>query len=170
MSQHTVNMKGTPLPLEGELPKIGEQAPEFTAAANDLSPFALSSLKGKTVILSAVPSLDTPVCDLETRRFNKEAAALGADVAVVTVSMDLPFAQKRWCGAAGIDRVVTVSDYNQADFGKKYGVLISPLHLLARAIFVVDPKGVLRYTQVVPEVTTEPDYSAVLQAVKEAKK
>jgi len=169
MSHHTVNMKGTPLPLEGELPKIGEKAPEFTAAANDLSPFALSSLKGKTVILSAVPSLDTAVCDLETRRFNKEAAALGPDVAIVTVSMDLPFAQKRWCGAAGIDRVVTVSDYNHADFGKKYGVLIAPLRLLARAIFVLDPKGILRYTQVVPEVTNEPDYNAVLAAVKSTK-
>jgi len=166
MSHHTVTIKGKPFPLEGELPKIGEKAPEFTATANDMSPFPLSSLKGKTVILSAVHSLDTGVCDVETRRFNKEAAALGPDVSVVTVSMDLPFAQKRWCGAAGIDRVVTVSDYNQADFGKKYGVLIAPLRLLARAIFVVDSKGILRYAQLVPEVGQEPDYNAVLAAVK----
>lgn len=169
MSHHTVNMKGNPLPLEGALPEVGKPAPDFTAAANNLSPFTLASLKGKTVVLSAVPSLDTPVCDTETRRFNKEAAGLGEDVAVVTVSMDLPFAQARWCGAAGIDRVTTVSDYNQADFGKKYGVLIGPLRLLARAVFVVDKGGVLRYTQLVPEVTSEPDYAAVLEAVKAAK-
>lgn len=169
MSHHTVTMKGNPMPLEGTLPEIGKPAPDFTATANNLSPFTLASLKGKTVILSAVPSLDTPVCDTETRRFNKEAAGLGEDVAVVTVSMDLPFAQARWCGAAGIDRVTTVSDYNQADFGRKYGVLIGPLRLLARAVFVVDKGGVLRYTQLVPEVTAEPDYDAVLAAVKAAK-
>jgi thiol peroxidase len=166
MSHHTVAMKGNPMPLEGNLPEIGKPAPDFTAAANNLSPFTLSSLKGKTVVLSAVPSLDTPVCDIETRRFNKEAAALGGEVAIVTISMDLPFAQARWCGAAGIDRVTTVSDYNQAEFGKKYGVLIGPLRLLARAVFVVDAKGILRYVQLVPEVGQEPDYAAVLQAVK----
>lgn len=169
MSHHTVNMKGNPLPLEGTIPETGKPAPDFTAAANNLSPFTLSSLKGKTVILSAVPSLDTPVCDTETRRFNQEAAGLGDDVAVITVSMDLPFAQARWCGAAGIDRVTTVSDYNQADFGRKYGVLIAPLRLLARAVFVVDKEGILRYVQLVPEATTEPDYDAVLKAVKEVK-
>ena len=168
MSHHTVTMKGNPFKLEGTLPEIGKPAPDFTAAANNLTPFTLSSLKGKTVILSAVPSLDTPVCDIETRRFNKEAAGLGDDVVVVTVSMDLPFAQARWCGAAGIDRVTTVSDYNQAEFGKKYGVLIAPLRLLARAVFVVDAKGILRYVQLVPEVGQEPDYAAVLAAVKAA--
>jgi len=169
MSHHTVTMKGNPLPLEGHLPAIGKPAPDFTAAANNLAPFNLSSLKGKTVVLSAVPSLDTSVCDMETRRFNKEAAGLGENVAIITVSMDLPFAQARWCGAAGIDRVITVSDYNQADFGMKYGVLIKPLRLLARAVFVVDAKGILRYSQLVPEVGQEPDYAAVLTAVKAAK-
>jgi len=169
MSHHTVTIKGNPVPLEGTLPEVGKPAPAFAATANDLTPFAFSSLKGKTVVISSVFSLETSVCDTETRRFNKEAAGLGEDVAVLTVSMDLPFTQARWCGAAGLDRVTTVSDHNQAEFGRKYGVLISPLRLLARAVFVVDKAGILRYAQLVPEVGTEPDYGAVLQAVKAAK-
>ena len=113
-----------------------------------------------------MPSLDTPVCDVETRRFNKEAAALPDTVAVLTISMDLPFAQARWCGAAGIDRVTTLSDYQDRSFAEAYGVLIGELKLLARAIFVVDAADTIRYVQIVPEITTEPDYDAVLAAVK----
>jgi thiol peroxidase len=169
MSHHTVTIKGNPVPLEGTLPEVGKPAPGFKATANDLSLFDFASLKGKTVVISSVMSLETSTCDTETRRFNTEASALGKDVAVLTLSMDLPFSQARWCGAAGIDRVTTVSDYNQADFGKKYGVLIAPLRLLARAVFVVDKAGVLRYAQLVPEVASEPDYDAVLEAVKAAK-
>ena len=117
-------------------------------------------------VIGSVPSLDTPVCDTETRRFNEEAARLGDDVRVVVVSMDLPFAQRRWCGAAGIDRVVTLSDHRDATFGSAYGVLIKELRLLARSVFVVDKKGVIRYIQLVKELTQEPDYEAVLKAVK----
>jgi thiol peroxidase len=113
-----------------------------------------------------VPSLDTPVCDLQTRRFNAEAQKLGPDVPILTISMDLPFAQKRWCGAAGVERVVTLSDYQQASFGQAYGVLIKGLRLLARAVFVVDKGGTVRFVQLVPEIGTEPDYNAVLGAVR----
>ncbi len=165
----SVTLKGNPVTLTGNDVVIGQSAPDCTLVANDLSEFKLSSLKGKKVIIATVPSLDTGVCDTETKRFNKEATALGSDVVVLTISMDLPFAQKRWCGAAGVDRVKTLSDHREAAFGKAYGVLISGGHLtrvLTRAVFVVDAKGVLRYKQIVPEITTEPDYEKVLQAVK----
>ncbi|MFC1868765.1 thiol peroxidase, partial [Thermodesulfobacteriota bacterium] len=116
--------------------------------------------------ISSVPSLDTPICDIETRRFNEEAGNLGSEVVILTISMDLPFAQKRWCGAAGVDRVVTLSDHRDAAFGEAYGVLIKELRLLARAVYVVDRVGVVQYTQIVNEVTNEPDYGAVLDAVR----
>ena len=161
-----VTFKGNPLTLAGNELQIGQSAPDATLTANDLTDFQLSSLKGKKVILSAVPSLDTPVCDLQTKRFNAEAVNLGDDVAVITLSMDLPFAQARWCGATGSDQIKTLSDYKTAAFGEAYGVLIEELHLLSRAIFVVDQAGVLQYKQIVSEITNEPDYDAVLQAVK----
>lgn len=165
----TVTLKGNPVTLLGNDVAVGQSAPDCTLVANDLSEFRLSSLKGKKVIISVVPSLDTAVCDLQTKRFNKEATALGNDVVVLTISMDLPFAQKRWCGAAGVTRVQTLSDYREGTFGKAYGVLIGNpplLRLLARSIFVVDAKGALRYKQIVPEVTTEPNYEAALTALK----
>ncbi|MEW5734552.1 MAG: thiol peroxidase [Thermodesulfobacteriota bacterium] len=162
-----VTLKGTPFSLAGPLPAPGQPAPDFVAVGNDLSPVRFSSaFKGKVVIIASVPSLDTPVCEIETKRFNKEAAALGHKVAIVTVSMDLPFAQKRWCAAAGVESLTTVSDHRDADFGTKYGVLIKDLRLLARAVFVVDDKGVVRYTELVPEVSHEPEYDSVLAAVK----
>jgi len=132
---------------------------------NDLNEVSLSAFQGKTLILSAVPSLDTSVCDIETRRFNEEAAKLGPNVQVVTISMDLPFAQKRWCAAAGVDRVQTLSDHRDASFGTSYGVLMKGSRLLARTVFVVDGKGIIRYIQIVPEVTQELDYDDVLKAV-----
>ncbi len=135
-------------------------------AANDLSPRSLKDYAGKVLVLVSVPSLDTPVCDLEVRRFNAEAAALSDKVRIVAVSCDLPFAQARWCGAAGVKAVETLSDYKDTSFGRNYGVLIQELRLLARAIFVVAPDGVLAYSQLVPEVTSEPDYDAALAAVK----
>jgi thioredoxin-dependent peroxiredoxin len=138
--------------------------------ANDLSVVKLSALaRGKVCIITAVPSLDTPVCDLETRRFNKEAGELGDDVVILAVSMDLPFAQKRWCGAAGVKNVQTLSDYRQAAFGKAYGVLIKDLHLLARAVFVLDKPGLIRYVELVKEVASEPNYDAALTAAREFK-
>jgi thioredoxin-dependent peroxiredoxin len=161
-----VTMKGNPLMLTGNDVQIGTSAPDCTLVANDLSEFKLSSLKGKKVILSVVPSLDTSVCDLQTKRFNSEAIKLGSDVAVITISMDLPFAQARWCGATGSKQIKTLSDYRNADFGKAYGVLLKDLRLLTRAIFVVDAKGVLRYKQIVSEITTEPNYNEVLEAIK----
>ena len=165
---NSVTMKGKPLALAGKQPKIGSPAPEFTVVANDMSAVSpLSSLKGKVVVLAAVPSLDTSVCDTETRRFNEEAAKLGNDVAILTLSMDLPFAQKRWCGTAGIEKVQTLSDYRHAAFGEAYGVLIKDLRLLARAVFVIDKAGKVRYVEVVPEVGQQPDYEAILKAVAE---
>lgn len=161
-----VMMKGQPLTLIGEEVKAGDPAPEFVVLDNDLSPVKFSSFRGKVCVVSSVPSLDTPVCDTETRRFNDEAVKLGADVAVLTISMDLPFAQKRWCGAAGVDRVQTLSDHREASFGEAYGVLIRELRLLARAVFVVDREGVVRYVQLVKETTQEPEYEAILEAVR----
>ena len=161
-----ITMQGSPLTLLGPELKAGDLAPDFEAAGNDLSAVKLSDHAGKVCVILSVPSLDTPVCDVETRRFNEEAAKLGGDVKVLTISMDLPFAQKRWCGAAGVENVVTLSDYKDASFGKAYGVLIKDLRLLARAVFVVDGGGAIRYVQIVPEIAQEPDYEAVLEAVK----
>ncbi len=160
-----ITMKGNPLTLLGPELKIGDTAPDVVLASNDLEPVSLSSYRGKICVISSVPSLDTPVCDMETRRFNEEAGALGDDVAIVTVSMDLPFAQKRWCGAAGVDKVTTLSDYGDMAFGRAYGVLIKELKLLARSVFVLDREGVIQYIQLVSEVADEPDYQPVLDAV-----
>ena len=169
MKEHTgiITMKGKPLTLIGKQLKEGDSAPDFEVLDNDLSPVRFSSFRGKVCIISSVPSLDTPVCDMETRRFNEEAGSLNPDVKIITISMDLPFAQKRWCGAAGVDRIITLSDHREAEFGTKYGVLIKELRLLARALFVVDREGVIRYIQIVKEISQEPDYDTVLDMVKE---
>ncbi|MBM4308948.1 MAG: thiol peroxidase [Deltaproteobacteria bacterium] len=161
-----ITMRGNPLTLVGNEVKVGEVAPDFTALDNNLSPVSLSSFRNKICILSAVPSLDTPVCDLETRKFNEEASRLGPDILILTISMDLPFAQKRWCAASGVDKVQTLSDHRDASFGASYGVLIKELRLLARAVYIVDRKGTLQYIQIVKELTNEPDYEAVLNALK----
>jgi thiol peroxidase len=160
-----ITMKGNPLTLVGKDLQVGDPAPDFEVLDNDLSPVRLSSYRGKVCVISSVPSLDTPVCDMETRRFNEEADKLSADVQILTISMDLPFAQKRWCGAAGVDKVVTLSDHRNASFGTAYGVLIKELRLLARAVFILDREGIVRYIQIVKEITDEPDYEAVLEAV-----
>lgn len=161
-----ITFKGNPFTLLGPELKVGDKAPNFSVVDNALAGVTLASSVGKIRVISAVPSLDTPVCDTETRRFNQEAAGLPGDVLVLTVSLDLPFAQKRWCGAAGIDKVITLSDYRERSFGQNYGVLIKELLLLTRVIFVVDAHDVIRYIQIVPEVTSEPDYAAVISAVK----
>jgi thiol peroxidase len=160
-----ITMKGNPLTLVGKELKVGDPAPDFEVLDNDLTPVSLSSFKGNICVVCSVPSLDTPVCDMETRRFNEEAGKLGADVRILAISMDLPFAQKRWCGAAGVDKVVTLSDHRDASFGTAYGVLIKELRLLGRAVFVLDREGMVQYIQIVKEVTDEPDYDAVLEAV-----
>ncbi len=162
-----ITMKGQPLTLLGKEVKVGDQAPDFEVLANDLSVVKLSSYRGRVCIISSVPSLDTSVCDMMTRRFNQEVVNLGDDMVVVTISMDLPFAQKRWCGAADVKNVQTLSDHRDASFGNAFGILIKELRLLARAVFVVDKEGIVRYVQVVSELTNEPDYEAVLQAVKD---
>ena len=159
-------MLGNPLNLTGNEVKVGEAAPDFEVLDNALGPVTLSSFRGKVCLISSVPSLDTPVCDIETKRFNEEATSLGDDVVVLTISMDLPFAQGRWCGAAGVSNVQTLSDHRDASFGQAYGVLIKELRLHARAVFVVDREGTLRYEQIVKEITEEPDYEAALAQVK----
>ncbi len=161
-----ITRKGNPLTLVGSEVKVGQVAPDFVVLSNSLAPVTLSSFKGKTCILVSVPSLDTPVCDMESRRFNEEAGRLGPDVVILIISMDLPFAQKRWCGAAGVSKVQTLSDHRDASFGSAYGVLIKELRLLARAVFVVDKQGTLKYVQLVKEVTQEPNYQEVLEALK----
>lgn len=157
---------GNPLTLVGNELKEGDRSPKATLLSNNLEAVDLSKYRGKVLILSSVPSLDTPVCDTETRNFNKRASSLGNDIVIATISMDLPFAQKRWCAAAGIDRVETLSDHRDASFGTNYGVLIKELRLLARSIFVIDREGIVRYIQHVKEITKEPDYDAVIAAAK----
>jgi len=159
-----VNFAGNPVELQGTEIKVGMKAPDFTAVKNDLSAFKFGEVKGRKLIV-AVPSLDTPVCDLEVRRFNAEATGF-ANTTVITISMDLPFAQKRWCGAAGVDKLVTVSDYKDRDFATKYGVLLPNVGLLARAVFLLDADNTVRYVEYVPEVTSHPDYAAALAALK----
>jgi len=164
-----ITLNGNPLTLLGPELKAGDRAPDFTVCDNGLKPVGLADYAGKIKIISALPSLDTPVCDTETRRFNQEASSLSGNVVVLTISMDLPFAQGRWCAAAGIDRVVTLSDYKDRAFGSAYGVLIKEIMLLARAVFVVDSADVIRYVQIVPEIAAEPDYKAVLDVVRQLK-
>jgi len=162
-----VTFKGKPVTLLGPEIRVGDKAPDFTVVDTSLSPVTLGDFRGKVKVISAVPSLDTPVCDVETRRFNQEAAGLGDAIVVLTVSLDLPFAQKRWCAASGVDRVKVLSDYRDRSFASGYGVLIRELALLSRSIFVVDGKDVVRYVQHVPEIGQEPDYASVLAAVKD---
>lgn len=161
-----ITFQGAPFTLLGTPPKIGDKAPDFVVRANDLSPRSLKDYAGKTLVFSVVPSLDTGVCDLQTRRFNNEAAGLGEGVRILTVSCDLPFAQARWCGAAGVTQLETLSDHFDLSFGLAYGVVIKELRLLSRSIFVVDKKGILTYCELVPEVTHEVDFSAALAAAK----
>ncbi len=162
-----VTLKGGAVTLVGSEIKTGRQAPDAELVANDLSMVKLSSFAGKVRIITSVPSLDTPVCDMETRRFNEEAGRLGDGLVVLTASMDLPFAQSRWCGATGVKNVRTLSDHRDASFGTSYGVLIKDLRLLARAVFVVDRNGVIRYQELVREIASEPNYEAALKAARD---
>lgn len=161
-----ITFKNNPVTLLGTEVKVGDKAPNFSVLANDLSPVTLEDSAGKVRLISAVPSLDTGVCDQQTRKFNEAAAELGENVVVLTVSVDLPFAQKRWCAAAGIENVQTLSDHRDLSFGQAYGVAIEELRLLARAIFVVDAQDNVTYVEYVSEATTHPDYEAAIAAVK----
>lgn len=167
--KNAVTLKGNPFTLVGAELKTGDKAPDFTAVGKDLKPFGLAQTQGKVRIFSVVPSLDTPVCDAQTRRFNKEAGEL-PDVQIYTISMDLPFAQSRWCAAAGIDNIIMLSDHRDASFGRAYGTLIKELRLNSRAIFVVDEEGEIRYLQYVGEVGSHPDYGKALEAVQKLAK
>lgn len=161
-----VTFKGIPQTVLGNTVMVGNRAPDFALVANDLSQKSLADYTGRIRLISVVPSLDTGICDAQTRRFNEEAMRLGEDIVVLTVSADLPFAQKRWCGAAGIDRVVTLSDHKDMNFGQAYGTYVSELRVLQRAIFVVDADDVIQYAEYVPEIAQHPNYDAAIQAVE----
>ena len=161
-----VTFKGTPVSLLGQAPALGSKAPEFAALRGDMTSFSLSQVAGKIAVINSVPSLDTTPCAMQTRRFNEEAASLGDGVKVLVISMDLPFAQKRFCATEGIANLETLSDHRDASFGTAYGLLIKELRLLARAVLVIDKEGNLRYQQLVPEVGQEPNYEEALAAVK----
>lgn len=161
--KNAVTFKGKPLTLVGKELHPGETAPDFEVTDNSLNPVKFSSYLGKNCIISSVVSLDTPVCDLQTHRFNESINKFGKDAAILTISMDLPFAQKRWCGTANMNQAQTLSDYKNADFGQKFGVLIKELHLLGRAVFIIDKEGVIRHAHYVKEVTEHPNYDQILK-------
>ena len=163
---NAVTFKGKPLTLVGPEIKAADQAPHFKLVGNDLADIECESFHGKVRVLSVAPSIDTPVCATQTRTFNKETIGLSEDVVVLSVSLDLPFALARFCGAEGIERVITASDYKYRTFGETYGVYIRELGLLTRAVFVIDREGRIVHAEYVPEVTNEPDYAAALKAVK----
>jgi len=164
----SITFKGNPVKLAGADVKVGQTAPDFNVQKTDMSDYTLATGAGKTRIVAVVPSLDTPVCDAETRRFNEEAAKI-PNVEIVTISMDLPFAMKRWCGAAGVDKVTAASDHRDASFGENYGVLIQggPLDRIhARAVFVIGPDNKVKYAEYVPDIGQHPNYEAALAAAK----
>lgn len=161
-----ITFGGNPLTLLGETVKVGDKAPDFTVLSAGLEPVKLSDYDGKVRVLAIYPSIDTGVCQAQNRRFNAEADKLG-DAVVLSISCDLPFAQSRFCAAEGLDKVITLSDHKDVDFGTKYGYLIKELRLLARGTVVVDKAGIVKYVEFVPEVTTEPDYESALKVVKE---
>ncbi len=161
-----VTIKGEPLTLSGEEIKVGDKAPAFTVLAQDLKETTSDSFKGKVKLIASVPSLDTPVCDLQIKRFNDEASSISRDVAIIFISMDLPFAQKRFCKEYDIKKVKTFSDHKEGDFALKYGVLIKEMRLLARAIFIIDKEDTVRYIEYVKDLGSHPDYDGALKALK----
>lgn len=162
-----VTFKNNPVTLLGKEVAVGDTAPDFTVLANDLSPVTLADSKGKIRLISVVPSVDTGVCSVQTRKFNEEAASLGSDVEILTISVDLPFAQARWCAAEGIENLKTLSDHRDLSFGEAYGVVIQELRLLARSIFVVDQNDKVTYVEYVSENTNHPNYEQAIEAVKQ---
>ena len=166
MSDSRIRFNGKPVHIAGNKIKVGDKAPDFTLVDKDLKSVSLSDFKGKVVILSVFPSLDTPVCAMQNRKFNEAATNLSDDIVILGISVDLPFAQARFCAAEGIDRVITLSDYMYREFGTKYGFLIDELKLLARGVVVIDRDGIVRYVEYVPEVTEEPNYEAALEVAK----
>ncbi|MFM7076006.1 MAG: thiol peroxidase [Planctomycetaceae bacterium] len=169
MGRHgAVTFKGNPMTLVGEAIEVGAAAPEFTLTGDGMQPIRRADILGKPTIISVVPSLDTPVCQVQTKKFNERLAAHGDKVNSLTVSLDLPFAMKRFCGAESIAAMKVGSDYKDREFGRAWGVLIDELKLLARSVFVVDSKGTVTYAEVVKEIASEPDYEAALAALEKA--
>lgn len=163
--KNLITMGGEPMTLIGKEIKIGDKAPDFTALKTDLTPYSLKDAEDKIKIISVVPSLDTGVCELQTIRFNEMASELG-DVVILTISVDLPFAQSRFCGAKGIDKVITLSDHRDLDFGMKYGFVLEELRLLSRGIVILDRENTVKHVEYVKEVTNHPDYDRALEEVK----
>ncbi|MGM7719850.1 thiol peroxidase [Metabacillus sp. Hm71] len=164
----SITFLNDPVTLVGNEVKVGDTAPDFTVLDHDLSPVSLSDSKGKVRLISVVPSIDTGVCDAQTRRFNEDASSIN-NVEVLTISVDLPFAQKRWCGSNGLEHVKTLSDHRDLSFGEAYGVHMKELRLLARAVFVIDSNDKVIHAEYVSEVTNHPNYEAAIEAVKSAK-
>ena len=162
-----VTLKGGPLTLLGDEIKVGQKANDFKSIDSNLAEKSLTDFKGKVKLIASVPSLDTPVCDTEIKRFNDEASKLSKDLAIIFISMDLPFAQKRFCQEFDINKIKTLSDHREADFGLKFGVLIKELRLLARAIFILDKDDIVKYVEYVKELGHPPNYDAALKALKE---
>lgn len=163
----SVNFKGSPVSLSGEPPSVGSSAPDFDLVANDMSSVKLSDSQGKVRIVSVVPSIDTGVCSMETARFNQELDTLPDSVVGYTVSVDTPFAQKRWCAAEGVEKMKLLSDFKGQTFAKGWGVYLSDLGIMARCVFIVDKDGKIAYSQVVPDVGQEPNYEEVVQKARE---
>lgn len=161
-----VTMAGNPVTLVGTPIKIGDKAPDFTALTKDLQPVSLRDFKGKIVVISAAPSIDTPVCDLQATRFNQEAASLPDTVQIINITVDLPFALSRFCAAKGIDKILTISDHRELSFGTAYGVVVKEFRLLARSVFIIDKTGIVRYIELVPDITNHPNYEKALAEIK----
>jgi thiol peroxidase len=163
-----ITFRGEPVTITGNETKTGQTAPDFTLTGTDLNPVKLSDFKGKVKIISVFPSIDTQVCSLQTKRFNTEASKLGDDIVILCVSKDLPFAQSRFCGAEGIEKVITLSDYRNNEFGEKYGFLLQELGLLTRGVIVVDKDNIVQYVEYVKEVAEEPNYKKAIEEAKNA--
>ncbi len=162
-----ITFKGSPVTLEGEILNVGDKAPEFTVVSQEMKDMSLSDFQEKLKIITSFPSLDTPVCDLQVREFNKKSTNFSSDIVVLGISKDLPFAQKKFCEMNGIKNVTVLSDYKYSSFGKNYGLLIKELQLLARAVIILDKDNIVRYIQVVEELTNQPDYENVFESIKQ---
>lgn len=165
--KNKVTVNGNPLTLAGNELKVGDKAPNFVLMNNNMKEVTLEHYAGKVLVIATLPSLDTPTCDMEVKRFNNEAIKMSDDIQILAISMDLPFAQKRWCANAGVDRVHTLSDYKTGQFSIDYGLLIEEMQLSARAVFILDKNHNINYIQFVSDISKEPDYEEVLRALKE---
>lgn len=167
-TNQNITFKGGPTTVQGSSVEEGQKAPDFKLTANDMSDVSLSDFSSNVLVLLSVPSVETPVCQIEVKEFNKQASELSGDIKVLAASVDLPFAQKRWCGQEGIEAVSTASDYKHRNFQKDYGLYVEEIGLLARAVFVIGKDGVVKHVEYVDEIAEEPNYEAALEAAKAA--